>query len=462
MNSFNRVILFLLAVIFQSAALTSESAATDNCGTSADSDIVIMIDRTGSITPSDLTNEKNAAAVLIDFFATSNPKPRIAIGTFNGTTDGGVGYPGPARIHQHLTTNYGSKSPLSGLYLTLNNIMDSSGRTNLSAAIADASSEFSTMTTRPRYIILISDGIANRPPDDLSCGTCGCATAFNLADQNASSSETTFGTKIFAIHYGTGAGCPSLPANDALNPVRFLRDDIATQTSYYFEGNQNLMGVFNQIAQNIACPATPTPSATPTPIALPTITPTATPTSAPHTPSVDCKGVANGNAALDRCGVCAGDGTSCLGCESVDILQVQFALDQSALKQKKLVGSTANLLLHLSKGKKGIVRTARAAISEANILYTQSWTATWSSPQVLNLCSNTIFCATSDNSAQIDIFKRNSAAFLQLTTKLANLLSHASANYVKKAGSVLKTALRLHSANLANAAKIPVQISVCK
>ena len=59
--------------------------AQDNpCGQSTEADIVMMIDLTGSISNGALTLEKNGVKTLLDFFAGADPKPRVAIGTFNG------------------------------------------------------------------------------------------------------------------------------------------------------------------------------------------------------------------------------------------------------------------------------------------------------------------------------------------------------------------------------------------
>jgi len=714
--------LFLTALIlvnFQSAAHAQVS-----CGYGADADIVIMIDRTGSIMPADLDLEKNAAILLLNDFANVNPKPRIAIGSFNGTTDGGTGYPGAARIHAALTSNYGTQSPATGLYAAIGNIIDSSGRTNLGAALSTASSQFSLPVdpSRPRYIVLISDGIPNRPPNDTTCGTCGCQNAYDFADSNALSAETTYGAAIFAIHYGgLNSGCPGEPANG----TAFMQTHMATFPNYYFSGD-NLMGVFDQIAHQISC--TPTPTATPTPTktatpcptltftptatrtptptatytltptrtptptytpcptltntptatstatktatptstvtntatptktstptatatktatatytpcptltitatatatatktptptstatktatftpcptltstatptrtstptatstatatktstptytpcptltntptptstatstgtvtpcptstntatptrtqtpsptatytstptrtptststqtpcptltrtSTPTSTPTRTPTltqtpcptstatrtptpsasstptstatstptgTPPNTPTAtntatptptgnrDCKGVLNGTAVLDRCGECGGDGKSCLGCSDVNIKSVQFALDSSALKQKGLVKSTASLLGSVGHKDKTIKKYVTRVKVQADKLYKSNWQLTWSIPQVITTCSNNIFCAQNDNSANIDQFVANSSTFLELTNTLSSKILKFNPMKAKKVSSILAKAQTLHNQNLTSAAKVPRVTSSC-
>ena len=62
------------------STLASDQVA---CGNSAEANIVVMLDLTGSIERADLEKEKAAAKELLDYFQSANPRPRVAIGTFN-------------------------------------------------------------------------------------------------------------------------------------------------------------------------------------------------------------------------------------------------------------------------------------------------------------------------------------------------------------------------------------------
>ena len=218
-------------------------AVAQQCGNSADADILIMIDKTGSVSPSDLTLEKNAAKSLLGFFDTAIVKPRVGIGSFN------VGDFNNARIEPGgaLTDVYGHDNPNdTGLYEVINNIAGTGGFTDVGTALNVAQAELALHAlTMSRYIIIISDGITNRPsvpvPSDCSTGTPG-------ANANAAADAAELaGTTIFTIHFGEDDPCSAGTGSS------FLQNQIATAPQYYYEGNTDLSGVFGQISQVIAC-----------------------------------------------------------------------------------------------------------------------------------------------------------------------------------------------------------------
>jgi len=215
------------------------------CGVNADADVVIMIDATGSVSTSEMTQQKNAAKALLNFFAVSSVKPRVAVGTFNVQA-------GPdARIMSlgHLTDVYGHDDPNdTGLFDVLNDDVptNGNGRTDLSAAITIAQAELvANAQSSNRYILVISDGITNEPdagnPSDCSGGNP--AAAANAAAEAAEAA----GSKIISIHFGDDSGC------SAGTGVNFLRDFIATTTNLYHEGNGDLTQAFTQISQALVC-----------------------------------------------------------------------------------------------------------------------------------------------------------------------------------------------------------------
>ena len=292
------------------------------CGITSPADVFILIDKTGSVSNSELTAEKNAAKTLLNEFATAQEKPRVAIGSFN------VQSFSDAELLATLTSSYGADgSPGTGLYQAINNISGTDGNTNLVSPLNLANdhllSGFGDPQT-PDYIVLISDGIANRPttfpptyPNSTGCGSCDCPQARAAAASTATTIKN-LGTKIFAIRFGDNTGT----CNSAQVQLggQFLDQEISSGPGYYFEGSTaNLSEIFDKISgfiscssnnyqcgadcvsgvcQPITCPTstptttptrTPTSTATPTntPTLTPTITPTATPTSTPtRTPTI--------------------------------------------------------------------------------------------------------------------------------------------------------------------------------
>jgi hypothetical protein len=157
-----------------------------------------MLDKTGSISSSDLSGERNAATGLLNLYTPLNPHPKVSIGDFGNPGSGS--YLG--QILFPLTTNY------AGVQTAINGITSSGGSTNLQSAIATAQNEFvANGSTHPdgtpyqRILILISDGDPNIPGSGSGWNQGAQDAALSAADQ----AKLAY-TSIFAIHYGSGDG----------------------------------------------------------------------------------------------------------------------------------------------------------------------------------------------------------------------------------------------------------------
>ena len=140
---------------------------------------VMMLDRTGSMSYTDLSNEKVAANSLINLYSTVSPLPKMSAGIFGDRSDdNGLA---PARIVGQLTTTYSSLTSALNTWLS-----NSSGYTNLADAITKSSDELNSsrhVAGKEKVLILISDGDPNRPT-----GTMGFDTGFlspTINTQNA-------------------------------------------------------------------------------------------------------------------------------------------------------------------------------------------------------------------------------------------------------------------------------------
>ncbi|MBX7138248.1 MAG: VWA domain-containing protein [Oligoflexia bacterium] len=275
--------------------------ATNQCGQIADADVVIMLDKTGSINYTELALEKAAAKTLLDFFSGAVVKPRVAIGSFNVA----LGDDGRIEPNGSLTTSYGADgAPGSGLYAVINAITASTGRTNIADALVFAQSELAVhATSNKRYIILISDGITNELSGTIPSECSGGSPRANAIA--AATAAKNAGTKIFTVHYPDDGACAAGTGST------LLRTEIASGDSYYYQGAadfSNLSGIIQQIAEYIGCDdeiactddycddqthqcshinnCNPTPTATPTATPTRTKTPTGTPTKTPtNTPT---------------------------------------------------------------------------------------------------------------------------------------------------------------------------------
>jgi len=119
--------------------------------------------------------------------------------------------------------------------------------------------------------------------------------------------------------------------------------------------------------------------------------------------NIDCAGALNGNAKLDRCGVCSGDGNSCLNCTSVDIKESQLAIDIAVAQQRKVVASLNRVYETLAKNTRSaktlakVRATIKKSTAQANSFYQLGWTTVYTAlPPVVLSCTAT-FCVNVSN-----------------------------------------------------------------
>ena len=218
--------------------------------------VVIMVDLTGSTSDQDLERERAAARNLLQTFQQLSAPPRVAIGSFNVPDPTAVGPTNSARIVDGgaLTSSYGDLATATGLYGVINRLPAPDGFTDISAAITAAQLHLESQGgTGARFILLISDGTSNRPGSDVysSCEPCGCPNA-QAAFEKAAEDAKAKGTTIFAVHFeGSRVNivCPNEPAAG----LAIMKDKIASSTATFFQGTQDLSGVFSQVSCSVKC-----------------------------------------------------------------------------------------------------------------------------------------------------------------------------------------------------------------
>lgn len=179
--------------------------------------------------------------------------------------------------------------------------------------------------------------------------------------------------------------------------------------------------------------------------------------------STDCLGNPNGNAVIDRCGVCDGDGTSCLGCSDSDITTAQITLDSNALVQASLVNEALYRLRRVRKPTRALSRYIKATRTEAERLYNESWLSIWSVPSVITQCTNSQFCVTISSLPLLDPFLTNTTALRDLTLDVTKRIRRNAKNRVQRRRAVdLETRAQiLLDLNIQETQSIPVNISSC-
>lgn len=223
-----------------------------------------------------------------------------------------------------------------------------------------------------------------------------------------------------------------------------------------------------------------TPTSTVTPTATATYTPSPTPTS---TPIKDCAGVINGSATLDRCGVCNGDGQSCVGCESINIEGDQLALDLNANglrnnvvkvhKQLLLAGNNAKLSKKELSSLNNYIKNANI---QAENLYHQVWSKTYTSfPPVILSCAAS-FCVNVSTISDKAVIQAGNDGLIALSKtaeiKVKAVLKTAKTNKAPKLKTVsdaattisklVKEAINTGTNSKVALSKIPGSHSACK
>jgi hypothetical protein len=174
----------------------------------------------------------------------------------------------------------------------------------------------------------------------------------------------------------------------------------------------------------------------------------------------------------DQCGVCGGDGQSCLGCLDINISQFLFAMDGGAFKQLALNRKLARRITLLSRflestERRSHRRFARRLGRQSQLRYDQAWRSTWSLPQVNTTCENIIFCTLNDNSIFISAYNQSSFELQKLMRQAVR-----RANTVNRQAGGAKSVRRwirdirvrgraVYQQNIAISASVPATSSSC-
>ena len=184
--------------------ITSVSTTTTGCNKKID--LMLVLDRSGSINSTELATLKSAAKAYVDSLAPSADKAHVGMSSF--ATAG--------TLNQHLTDDGATvKAAIDALL--------AGGFTNLSAGINLAKTELDNPgdghdrldVDSPDFMVIITDGAPNRP------GGSAAGEAAAIASANAADAA---GITIFVIGVGTTGTTDD-----------FLRDNIATSPAHYFD-----------------------------------------------------------------------------------------------------------------------------------------------------------------------------------------------------------------------------------
>jgi hypothetical protein len=178
--------------------------------------------------------------------------------------------------------------------------------------------------------------------------------------------------------------------------------------------------------------------------------------------SFDCAGAFQGGAKVDRCGVCNGNGQSCINCKSVNIQSAQLALDSNAADFRSLVLQAAHFI---SRGK-GVTRAqksfSKVMKNKAQSLYTQAWVNTYAAiPGAVLDCGTSAFCvkiSTSSFKQSLILPAAEMSALIEQALKLVPRKQRVRAARLRK---LLSKSRKLSAEQKAALNRIPDSTSSC-
>lgn len=136
----------------------------------------------------------------------------------------------------------------------------------------------------------------------------------------------------------------------------------------------------------------------------------------------DCLGKLNGTATFDRCGICAGDGLSCLGCENRsvqgDVLDLDIGTNSLYYRAKRLARSLRRI--------RPLSAAEQERLIDANKIHVQAWIDINSIPSEFTSCSNTEFCARFDHSDFIKAYQRQSGELQAIVEEFGTKIRKAA------------------------------------
>ncbi len=461
----------------------------------SDRNIVIMIDLSGSISGPILEQERNAARTLLNYFINDPQRPKVAIGTFYEAYNETINASDFARIISNgLVADYGNEAAGTGLFGVLNNMVKKPGPgyTDLGQAITVAQN---LLTAAPKpstnYIVLITDGMATKPGPQADGCPCGCPESYAVA-KNVANSAHSAGTIIFPVYFSS---IDSATSPDFCLPEHYqyaaeiLKNDVANQPQFFFEGGGALTGLFGKVACAISCDDSDPCTQDSCNDANGQCVHTPDTNDADSDGVVNCKDLCQGadsqlgtncNEATPiggctkvgtfTCGpqgslFCASavplDPMACFGCVQNRVTEARNATLSAFTGNIMSVRSFALRLKKLAKKNKKVKKLAMEAISKLSLLENEVAAQLVGIPEVVSECQDTTSCrimSTATTSAGLQIvastLRDHSTALIKASKKFKKLFN-------KKDKAQVKAMPSLYDASLSSLNNLPKRFDLC-
>jgi hypothetical protein len=135
---------------------------------------------------------------------------------------------------------------------------------------------------------------------------------------------------------------------------------------------------------------------------------------------LDCKGVINGTTKNDECGVCGGDGTSCLLCSTFDQSETLGRLDNGAKEQQIIIRSSVGVLRSIPQARRE-AKFISQTLEFAQKITLENWDVSWRFPIIATNCEvATSVCVSTSNVTNLALYRENNLKLRNLATDVLN------------------------------------------
>jgi hypothetical protein len=178
------------------------------------------------------------------------------------------------------------------------------------------------------------------------------------------------------------------------------------------------------------------------------------------TSCLDCAGVPFGSATPDRCGVCNGDGKSCVTCFEQDLAPISASLDGGAKKLEARIKVAARRLLKVKDTRRN-QRFVKKMLDEAHRLQVINWVISWQFPRVLTTCDNEQVCTFKSYQSNADEYRLHNDELLAVGIKVINKLIAEAPEEAKRASRYMSKIDAQYQANHAESLSVPIKDFSC-
>lgn len=172
----------------------------------------------------------------------------------------------------------------------------------------------------------------------------------------------------------------------------------------------------------------------------------------------DCAGTPNGSAQLDRCGVCGGDGRSCLSCTESKIDKIQAQMDGGAKALERIIDG---LLAKLQKANTKFAAYAAKTKKSVHELQVRNWIISWTLPSIIRTCENQIFCAAVSNLTLLGEYHLHNDQLRDAGYEVIAKLRRIRALSKQQLAAYTQQLLKTYTRNKTFAESVPASTSSC-